>query len=59
LQSLWEGVIGSEDARRMLDAELKDESEGVKGISSRVALANLDYIKTMNSNNRFTKMTDR
>ena len=49
-------MIGSEDARKTLDAALKDESEEVRE-SAVVALANLDYIKTMNSNNRLTKMT--
>ncbi len=50
------GVIGSEEARKTLDAALKDESEEVRE-SAVVALANLDYIKSSNSNGRFTKMT--
>ena len=50
------GVIGSEDARKTLDAALKDENEEVRE-SAVVALANLDYIKSTNSNSRFTKMT--
>ena len=43
------------DARRCAQGQKRRS----KGIGSRVALANLDYIKTMNSNNRFTKMTGR
>lgn len=50
------GVIGSEEARKTLDAALTDESEEVRE-SAVVALANLDYIKTTNSNGRFIKMT--
>lgn len=50
------GVIGSEEARKTLNAALKDESEEVRE-SAVVALANLDYIKSTNSNSRFTKMT--
>ena len=50
------GVIGSEEARKTLDAALKDESEEVRE-SAVVALANLDYIRSTNSNSRFTKMT--
>jgi len=50
------GVIGSEDARNTLDQALKDESEEVRE-SAVVALANLDYIRTVNRNNKFTKMT--
>jgi HEAT repeat protein len=50
------GVIGSEDARKTLDDALKDQSEEVRE-SAIVALANLDYIKKVNRNNKFTKMT--
>jgi deoxyhypusine monooxygenase len=50
------GVIGSEDARETLKNALNDESEEVKE-SAVVALANLDYIKSTNSNSRFIRMT--
>lgn len=50
------GVIGSEDARRTLEDALGDESEEVRE-SAMVALANLDYIRKVNRNNKFTKMT--
>lgn len=50
------GVIGSEDARKTLSNALADESEEVRE-SAMVALANLDYIKTVNRNNKFTKLT--
>lgn len=50
------GVIGSEEARSTLNDALKDESEEVRD-SAVVALANLDYIKTVNRRNRFTTMT--
>ena len=50
------GVIGSEDARRTLESALSDESEEVRE-SAEVALANLDYIKSVNRKNKFTRMT--
>lgn len=50
------GVIGSEDARKTLNAALKDKSEEVRD-SAVVALANLDYIRTVNRRNDFTRMT--
>jgi len=50
------GVIGSEDARNTLDRALMDESEEVRE-SAMVALANLDYIRTVKRNNKFTKLT--
>ena len=51
------GVIGSEDARKTLERSLSsDESEEVRE-SAMVALANLDYIRAVNRNNRFTRMT--
>ena len=50
------GVIGSEDARKTLERALTDASEEVRE-SAEVALANLDYIKAVNRNNKFTRMT--
>ncbi len=50
------GVIGSEDARDTLNNALNDDSEEVRE-SAVVALANLDYIKSTNSNSRFIRMT--
>jgi HEAT repeat protein len=51
------GVIGSEDARKTLEESLRsDKSEEVRE-SAMVALANLDYIKAVNRNNKFTRMT--
>ena len=50
------GVIGSEQARKTLRDALKDESKEVRD-SAVVALANLDYIKTVKRRNQFTKMT--
>ncbi len=50
------GVIGSEDARKTLEQALSDESEEVRE-SAMVALANLDYIKAVNRNNKFTRLT--
>lgn len=51
------GVIGSEDARGTLEEALtSDESEEVRD-SAMVALANLDYIRSSNRNNRFTRLT--
>lgn len=51
------GVIGSEDARKTLEESLRsDESEEVRE-SAMVALANLDYIRAVNRNNKFTRMT--
>ena len=51
------GVIGSEEARNILNKALNDdESEEVKS-SAIIALANLDYISIMKRNNEFTKMT--
>lgn len=50
------GVIGSEDARITLERALADQSEEVRE-SAMVALANLDYIKAVNRNNKFTRMT--
>jgi deoxyhypusine monooxygenase len=50
------GVIGSEDARKTLDGALSDENEEVRE-SAMVALANLDYIRSVNRNNRFTRLT--
>jgi deoxyhypusine monooxygenase len=50
------GVIGSDDARKTLTDALLDESEEVRE-SAMVALANLDYVKMVNRNSRFTRMT--
>lgn len=50
------GVIGSEDARKTLDGALSDENEEVRE-SAMVALANLDYIRSVNRNNKFTRLT--
>ncbi|MGI0035924.1 MAG: HEAT repeat domain-containing protein [Nitrososphaera sp.] len=50
------GVIGSEEARKTLFDALADESEEVRE-SAMVALANLDYIRAVNRNNKFTKLT--
>lgn len=50
------GVIGSDDARQVLGDALNDQSEEVRE-SARVALANLDYIKTVGRSNKFTKLT--
>ncbi|NOJ28051.1 MAG: PBS lyase [Nitrososphaera sp.] len=50
------GVIGSEDARETLSQALNDESEEVRD-SAVLAIANLDYIKTVNRRNKFTSMT--
>jgi deoxyhypusine monooxygenase len=50
------GVIGSEDARETLSQALSDESEEVRD-SAVLAIANLDYIKTVNRRNQFTRMT--
>lgn len=50
------GVIGSEDARETLEGALSDGSEEVRE-SAMVALANLDYIRAVNRNNKFTRMT--
>jgi HEAT repeat protein len=50
------GVIGSEGAREILNEALKDKSEEVRE-SAIIALANIDYVSTMNRNNKFTKMT--
>lgn len=50
------GVIGSEEARKTLNDALADESEEVRD-SAVVALANLDYIKTVNRKNDFTRLT--
>ena len=50
------GVIGSEESRKTLDGALSDENEEVRE-SAMVALANLDYIRSVNRNNRFTRMT--
>jgi deoxyhypusine monooxygenase len=50
------GVIGSESARKTLNEALDDESEEVRE-SALVALANLDYIRKKDRNNKFTKLT--
>ncbi len=50
------GVIGSEEARKTLNDALSDESDEVRD-SAVVALANLDYIRTVNRRNKFTSMT--
>lgn len=50
------GVIGSEQARKTLENALSDSSEEVRE-SAMVALANLDYIRAVNRNNKFTKLT--
>jgi len=50
------GVIGSEEARKTLHDALRDDSEEVRD-SAVVALANLDYIKSVNRRNQFTRMT--
>ncbi|HEX2013712.1 MAG TPA: HEAT repeat domain-containing protein [Nitrososphaera sp.] len=50
------GVIGSEHARKTLTDALSDKSEEVRE-SAVIALANLDYIRAVNRNNRFTRMT--
>ena len=50
------GVIGSEEGRQILNEALKDESEQVRE-SAIIALANIDYVSTMNRNNKFTRMT--
>ncbi len=50
------GVIGSEHARKTLTDALSDKSDEVRD-SAVIALANLDYIRAVNRNNRFTRMT--
>ena len=50
------GVIGSENGRDVLIRSLNDTSEEVRK-SAIIALANLDYIKEVKRNNKFTTMT--
>jgi HEAT repeat protein len=50
------GIIGSERGRNSLQRALEDESQEVRE-SAKIALANLDYIASMNRRGKFSKMT--
>jgi deoxyhypusine monooxygenase len=51
------GVIGSQEARDILNKALNDKSEEVRE-SAIIALSNLDYVVQMkDSNSKFAKMT--
>jgi HEAT repeat protein len=50
------GVIGSEQGRESLQQALSDESQEVRE-SARIALANLDYISSIERKGKFARLT--
>jgi HEAT repeat protein len=50
------GVIGSEQGRCPLQEALTDESQEVRE-SAKIALANLDYISSVNRKGKFSQLT--